>query len=178
MPVISAVASHLVARPFADHRAGDVADVVLIEAQQRAEARFGERRTRACEPVSCSRRKSTRSSKSTCLWPGACSGRSQRWRGSISSGLMMRGSTRLFSWPSQRPSPSQRGGEAAAAHFALAICAMSTYFAGSVNVFGGSAYVLRIVRGVTAATACAKNRCDRPSVCALAAAGLRAGATV
>ena len=31
---------------------------------------------------SCSRRKSTRSSKSTCMRPGACSGRSQRWPGS------------------------------------------------------------------------------------------------
>src|SRR5574339_761599 len=35
---------------------------------------------------SCRRRKSTRSSKSTCVRPGACSGRSQRCFGSISSG--------------------------------------------------------------------------------------------
>src|SRR2546428_13202258 len=35
----------------------------------------------------CRRLKSTRSSKSTCVWPGAWSGRSQRWRGSTSSAL-------------------------------------------------------------------------------------------
>src|SRR2546422_507517 len=39
----------------------------------------------------CRRRKSTRSSKSTCVWPGAWSGRSQRWRGSTSSGITGRG---------------------------------------------------------------------------------------
>src|SRR5690242_16794694 len=38
----------------------------------------------------CRRWKSTRSSKSTCMWPGACSGRSQRWRGSTSSALTWR----------------------------------------------------------------------------------------
>ena len=41
-------------------------------------------RTRA-RRYSCSRRKSTRSSKSTCVRPGACSGRSQRCFGSMSS---------------------------------------------------------------------------------------------
>src|SRR5204863_186556 len=35
----------------------------------------------------CRRLKSTRSSKSTCVWPGAWSGRSQRCRGSTSSAL-------------------------------------------------------------------------------------------
>src|SRR5262245_33612808 len=39
----------------------------------------------------CSRRKSTRSSKSTCVWPGAWSGRSQRWRGSTSLSVTGRG---------------------------------------------------------------------------------------
>src|SRR2546426_4996918 len=39
----------------------------------------------------CKRRKSTRSSKSTCVCPGAWSGRSQRWRGSTSSGVTGRG---------------------------------------------------------------------------------------
>ena len=45
------IARQLVARPLADHRARDVADVVLVEAEQRAEARFGERRARAREAV-------------------------------------------------------------------------------------------------------------------------------
>src|SRR3954471_7298705 len=49
---------------------------------------------------SCSRRKLTRSSKSTCVRPGACSGRSQRWCGLISSGRTMRGSGRFFGMPS------------------------------------------------------------------------------
>src|SRR6266849_2766674 len=35
----------------------------------------------------CSRRKSTRSSKSTCMRPGAWMGRSQRWCGSSASGV-------------------------------------------------------------------------------------------
>ena len=41
------VARQLVARPLADHRARDVADVVLVEAQQRAQART-RRAPRAC----------------------------------------------------------------------------------------------------------------------------------
>src|SRR5215472_1375106 len=45
------IARQLVARPFADHRAGDVADVVLIEAEQRAESGIGERGARPCETV-------------------------------------------------------------------------------------------------------------------------------
>ena len=45
------IARQLVARPFADHGARDVADVVLVEAQQRAESRLRERRARAREPV-------------------------------------------------------------------------------------------------------------------------------
>ena len=45
------IASELVARPFTDDRARDVTDVVLVEAQQRAESRFRERRARAREPV-------------------------------------------------------------------------------------------------------------------------------
>src|SRR5262249_23835704 len=45
------------------------------------------RRTRA-RRYAWSRRKSTRSSKSTCMWPGAWSGRSQRWRGSASGGVV------------------------------------------------------------------------------------------
>ncbi len=45
------VARELVARPLADHRAGGVADVVLVEAQQRAQARVGERGARAREAV-------------------------------------------------------------------------------------------------------------------------------
>jgi len=45
------VARELVARPFADHRAGGVADVVLVEGEQRAEAGVRERRARAGEPI-------------------------------------------------------------------------------------------------------------------------------
>ena len=45
------IARELVARPLADHRAGDVADVVLVEAQQRAQPRLGERGARAREAV-------------------------------------------------------------------------------------------------------------------------------
>ena len=45
------VAGELVARPFADHGAGDVANVVLVEAEQRAESRVSQRRARACKPV-------------------------------------------------------------------------------------------------------------------------------
>src|SRR5882724_9987639 len=48
-------------------------------------------RTRASR-YSCSLRKLMRSSKSTCVWPGACSGRFQLWCGSMSSGLTMLGS--------------------------------------------------------------------------------------
>src|SRR5437667_3166855 len=39
----------------------------------------------------CKRRKSTRSSKSTCVCPGAWRGRSHRWRGSTSAGVTGRG---------------------------------------------------------------------------------------
>src|SRR6185369_7865964 len=45
------VADQLVARPFADHRARDVADIVLIEAEHRAEPRGGERLARARQAV-------------------------------------------------------------------------------------------------------------------------------
>ena len=44
-------AAHLVARPFADDRAGQVADVVVVEAEHRAELRAGERLAGAREPV-------------------------------------------------------------------------------------------------------------------------------
>ena len=46
-----AIASHFVARPLADHRRGDVADVVLVEGEDRAEAGFGKRLARASEPI-------------------------------------------------------------------------------------------------------------------------------
>src|SRR6185369_5570994 len=45
------VARQLVACPFADHGAGGVADVVLVEAQQRAQPRLGQGRPRAGQPV-------------------------------------------------------------------------------------------------------------------------------
>ena len=45
------IARQLVARPFADDGAGGVADVVLVEAQQRAEARVRQRGARAREAV-------------------------------------------------------------------------------------------------------------------------------
>src|SRR6185369_14338380 len=45
------IADQLVARPFADDGARDVADVVLVEAEHRAEAGGGERLARAREPV-------------------------------------------------------------------------------------------------------------------------------
>src|SRR5688572_25373458 len=45
------IARELVARPLADHGAGGVADVVLVEGEQRAEARVRERGTRAREAV-------------------------------------------------------------------------------------------------------------------------------
>jgi hypothetical protein len=45
------VARQLVAGPLADDGAGDVADIVLIEAQQGTEPRSGQRRARACEPI-------------------------------------------------------------------------------------------------------------------------------
>src|SRR6185436_3828325 len=45
------VARELVARPFADHRARGVADVVLVEREQAAEAGLRERRTHARESV-------------------------------------------------------------------------------------------------------------------------------
>src|SRR5258708_21590517 len=48
-------------------------------------------RTRA-RRYPCRLRKSTRSSKSTCVRPGACSGRSQRCPGSMSSGRTIFGS--------------------------------------------------------------------------------------
>src|SRR5262247_1868311 len=44
-------ARELVARPLADHGARDVADVVLVEDEQRAQSRFGERVARAGEPI-------------------------------------------------------------------------------------------------------------------------------
>src|SRR5215467_4482564 len=52
-------------------------------------------RTRA-RRYSCKRRKLMRSSKSTWVWPGACSGRFQLWCGSMSSGLTMLGSGVFF----------------------------------------------------------------------------------
>src|SRR5215468_6398096 len=52
-------------------------------------------RTRA-RRYSCRRRKLTRSSKSTWVWPGACSGRFQLWCGSMSSGLTIVGSAGFF----------------------------------------------------------------------------------
>src|SRR6266550_3683403 len=52
-------------------------------------------RTRA-RRYACRRRKSTRSSKSTCMRPGAWIGRSQLWRGSASPGVTTRGSTLFF----------------------------------------------------------------------------------
>jgi hypothetical protein len=76
------VADQLVTRPFPDDRGRDVADVVLVEDEKRAQARCRERLARARQAVLVQRRKSTRSSKSTCMRPGACSGRSQRWPGS------------------------------------------------------------------------------------------------
>ena len=45
------VARELVARPFADHRARGVADVVLVEGEQRAEAGVRERGARAREAI-------------------------------------------------------------------------------------------------------------------------------
>src|SRR3954468_23451623 len=45
------IAGELVAGPFADHGAGGVADVVLVEAQQRAEAGMGERRAHARQAI-------------------------------------------------------------------------------------------------------------------------------
>src|SRR5207249_7580607 len=45
------IARELVARPLADHRAGGVADVVLIEAKERPEARMRERCAHARETV-------------------------------------------------------------------------------------------------------------------------------
>src|SRR5439155_6217221 len=45
------VARELVPRPFADHRAGGVADVVLVEGEQRAQARMRERGARAREAI-------------------------------------------------------------------------------------------------------------------------------
>ena len=46
-----APARELVARPLADDRARDVADVVLVEHEQRAQARFRERLARARETI-------------------------------------------------------------------------------------------------------------------------------
>jgi hypothetical protein len=45
------IARQLVARPLADHGAGGVADIVLIEGKQRTEARLRERGARAREAV-------------------------------------------------------------------------------------------------------------------------------
>ena len=45
------IARELVARPLADHRARGVADVVLVEREQRAEARVRQRGAHAREPV-------------------------------------------------------------------------------------------------------------------------------
>src|SRR6185436_12783348 len=45
------ITRELVARPLADHGARRVADVVLVEAKQRAESRARERGARAREPV-------------------------------------------------------------------------------------------------------------------------------
>ena len=88
------IAQQLVARPLADHRAGRVADVVLVERKQRAEPRARERLAHARDAIAeCSRRKFTRSSKSTCVWPGAWSGRFHWCRGSMSSSWTSCGST-------------------------------------------------------------------------------------
>jgi hypothetical protein len=65
---------------------------VLVEGEERAEPGVGERGAGAREPIIVQPAKSIRSSKSTCVWPGACSGRSQRWCGSMSSGRMIFGS--------------------------------------------------------------------------------------
>ena len=45
------IAADLVARPFADHAAGDVADVVVVEAEHRAQAGISQRPTRSGDPV-------------------------------------------------------------------------------------------------------------------------------
>src|SRR5262245_4174452 len=44
-------ARQLVARPFADDGAGNVADVVLVEDEQRAQFRTAECSPRTCQPV-------------------------------------------------------------------------------------------------------------------------------
>ena len=46
-----AIARELVARPFADHRRGDVADIVLVEGQDRTEVRPGQGLARPAEAV-------------------------------------------------------------------------------------------------------------------------------
>ena len=45
------IAGDLVARPFADDRGGEIADVVVVEAQHRAEIGRGQRFLRAGQPV-------------------------------------------------------------------------------------------------------------------------------
>ena len=45
------IAGELVARPIADDRRGHVADIVLVEAQQRAEARLRQRRARSRQAI-------------------------------------------------------------------------------------------------------------------------------
>src|SRR5438093_3954980 len=46
-----APARELVARPLADDGAGEIADVVLVEHEERAEARVRKRLARAAEPI-------------------------------------------------------------------------------------------------------------------------------
>ena len=57
----------LVALPRPDRRARDVAQVVRVEQQERAEVRIGQRRLRPRQPVARSRSKSTRCSQSTAI---------------------------------------------------------------------------------------------------------------
>ena len=68
-------AGHLVAGPLADVGARDVADVVEVEEQERADVASGERRLRSAEPVRPQPVGLTRSSQSTVWAPGEANGR-------------------------------------------------------------------------------------------------------
>ena len=90
------VARELVARPFADHGAGGVADVVLVEGQQRTQPGIGQRRARAREAVVVQPAEIDALLEIDLGVARAPIGRSHLKCGSMSSGLMIFGSPAFF----------------------------------------------------------------------------------
>ena len=132
------VARELVARPLADHGAGRVADVVLVEAQQRAEARVARARracARAGSRAAAGSRRAPRNRPACGPAPAAAgpSGDADRCRRAGRSSA-----PRAFFFAIARSS-----GSSSALPSGLRSSVRSTYFAGSVSVFCGTPYLLR-----------------------------------